>query len=182
MPQANAKGRWLRCCPTILRTLTAPLGRSRWQAALVTSFACTNLRWVFRHCLSKLAYMSHVVLGLLNEPVTGTPAGMVATASPGRHVQACDRHVACPRRPTRGSGLAGSRSAARRDPWAGATCGCRTPSWGAGTARQHADDTRGKPASGPEMTALQAERALRSASIVLVRDPSVPASAEPIGS
>ena len=34
---------------------------SPWQVALVTPLACTNLRWVLRPCLSKLAYMSHVV-------------------------------------------------------------------------------------------------------------------------
>ncbi len=34
---------------------------SPWQVALVTPFTCTNLRRVLRPCLSKLAYMSHVV-------------------------------------------------------------------------------------------------------------------------
>ncbi len=45
----------------VARRFCTPCLFPRGRPALVTPFACTNLRWILRPCLSKLSYMSHVV-------------------------------------------------------------------------------------------------------------------------
>jgi hypothetical protein len=119
---------------------------------------CPNLRWVLITFLSKLTYMSHVVWSC--EQV--------------RDGCLCWRH----RRPFSGSW---ARRSSRPAGWKPCAVG-PAPLGGARTAGQHAGDAPDKPESRSETGALRAKRALRSTSVVLVRDVCVPASAETIGS